>query len=147
MGSSHHSDLRTLAGALQLSFSTLIESRRDHLVTAIDNPSFVHYLIPRLLPPFPHFDLESFGSPFSPSCPCRPMPLISTPPASLTPLPWVAGSLNPDDAASPVEMSLETRLEPTLTLRASAEFQSDAVGGSSGRGRLALTASMRPALL
>ncbi|KAL2274064.1 hypothetical protein FJTKL_03681 [Diaporthe vaccinii] len=74
----------------------------------------------------------SLGGPSRLSLPSRPMLLMSVSPEDL-----VAGSRRPAVEPAPVEMSLATsRPEPTLTLRASAEFQSDATGGCSGRGRL-----------
>lgn len=52
----------------------------------------------------------------------------------------VAGSRRVSEPL-PCEMSPETAPEPTLTLRASADCQSDEVGGCSGRGSAALRSS------
>lgn len=107
------------------------------------SPSPVYHTSPKIpIPKLFHqnplkiYFLASFGNPSRPSFPCLPTPLKSAPPSCLTPLPLVAGSLKPVDDASPVEMSDWRSPEETLTVRASAEFQSDATGGSSGRGRL-----------
>jgi hypothetical protein len=54
----------------------------------------------------------------------------------------VAGSLNPLLLPFAAEISSLIPPEPTLTVLESAEFQSDGPGGSSGRGRLALTRSI-----
>lgn len=96
---------------------------------------------------FLYLEVASFGGPLNPSLPCLPTPLISAPSSSLTPLPCVAGSLKPVEEASPIEISSCRSPAITLTVRASAEFQSEATGGSSGRGRLACLSAMRPSLL
>lgn len=86
--------------------------------------------------------VASLGSPSVPSTACLPTvpgALVFLPRASpsvLTPLSLVAGSLRLSPPP-PWLMSDSTPPEPTLTLVASAEFQSEATGGSSGRGRFA----------
>ena len=90
-----------------------------------------------------YFARASFGSPSKLSCPCLPMLALGAP--VLTPsfspstraLLWAVAGSRSASLPFPVDMSLEIPPEPTLTLVASAEFQSEATGGSSGRGRLA----------
>jgi hypothetical protein len=96
---------------------------------------------------FLYLEVASFGGLLNPSLPCLPTALISAPSSSLTPLPCVSGSLKPVEEASAIEISSCRSPAITLTVRASAEFQSEATGGSSGSGRLACLWAMRPALL
>ena len=93
---------------------------------------------PPPLPPFLYFFKASFGNPPNPSCPSLPTPCGSeesfpnVSPSVLALLSLVAGSR----ISPPYETSLSTPPDPTFTLLPSLEFQSEATGGSSGRGRL-----------
>ena len=76
-----------------------------------------------------YFARASFGGLSRPSTPCLPM-LGST-------LSVVAGSRSPLSLALPTLISSCFDPDPRLTVLGSAEFQSEATGGSSGSGRLA----------
>lgn len=58
----------------------------------------------------------------------------------------VAGSRRLEDPMPDDEMSELTPPEPTFTVRASEELKSEATGGCSGRGRLALRSSIMSCL-
>lgn len=98
-----------------------------------------------------HDFLASAGRPSKSSFPSRPTlpgPDVFTPncsPSVLKLLSLVAGPRSPVSLPPPYETSLWTPPEPTLTLLASAEFQSDSTGGWSGRGRFCWRSLMIPA--
>lgn len=95
------------------------------LNTTVNSVLLLGYAILRILDPFQGAVLVFHSSP-----------------SILTLESAVAGSLNPLLLPLRAETSSLIRPEPTLTVRASAEFQSDGLGGSPGRGRLALTRSI-----